>query len=210
MAVVAILVVAVQTDARSQSRAQAWRIDTAASQLVVHVYAGGLLSPALHDHHFVPGNWSGLLQFDPVQPEAAEVELIIAANSLRDQQPRLSAEDIRTVEEQVRGPTVLDATAHPEIRFHAERLVVSERSSDADGETLRGTLVGTLHLRGERSEVRVPVHARWSRERLRVVGQTSFKQTDFRIRPYRRFLGTVSVRNEVEVEFALDAVPAWW
>ena len=45
------------------SAQSSWRVDVSGSHLVVHVYAAGLLSPVLHDHHLVPERWSGTVDF---------------------------------------------------------------------------------------------------------------------------------------------------
>jgi hypothetical protein len=35
-----------------------WHVDTSQSRLVMHVFRKGLLSPVLHDHHFVRERWA--------------------------------------------------------------------------------------------------------------------------------------------------------
>ena len=106
-----LAVLAVRSPGRAAPRI--WRVDLSQSRLVVHVFRKGLLSPALHDHHFVPERWSATVTFDPARPEPVEVRVTVAADSLRDRQPQLSPDDIRTVEAQARGPKGLDAERYP-------------------------------------------------------------------------------------------------
>src|SRR2546428_5536775 len=113
-----------------------WRVDIAQSRLVVHVFRKGLLSPVLHDHHFVPERWSATVTFDPDRPRQAEVRVTVAADSLRDRQPQLSPSDIQTVERQARGPKVLDADRYPAIRVTADPLGMppsAARAASAEG-----------------------------------------------------------------------------
>ena len=191
---------------RAAGAQEAWRVDVGRSHLVVHVFAAGLLSPVLHDHHLVPEQWSGALTFAPERLPDVGVTVTIAADSFRDRQPALSAEDLTTVEAQVRGPGVLDAARHPEIVYRAQRLDVQERRSTEGMDGVGGTLQGQLTLRGRSRPLAVPVVAQWSGDRLRVTGSVSLRQTDFGIEPYRRFLGTVAVRDEVVVELTVEAV----
>ncbi|PYN08334.1 MAG: hypothetical protein DME06_16340 [Candidatus Rokuibacteriota bacterium] len=135
-----------------------WRVDHSQSRLVVHVFRRGLLSPALHDHHFVPERWSATVAFDPARPEPVEIRVTVAADSLRDRQPELSPEDLRKVEAQVRGPKGLDAERYPVIAFTADRLELSEPALGAAG-AARGVLAGVLELHGRTRPVRAPLRA---------------------------------------------------
>jgi polyisoprenoid-binding protein YceI len=199
VAVVVLLAAAVAGPAAAE---ETWTVDAARSHLLVYAFAAGVLSPVLHDHHLAPERWSGVLAFDPERLAALRLVVTIAADSFRDRQPALSEDDRRTVEAQVRGPGILDTARHPEIVNRAERIEVHERSTDA----LRGTLHGLLTLRGRSRPLAVPVAAQWSADRLRATGRVTVRQTDHGIEPYRRFLGSVAIRDEIAVEFTVEAV----
>lgn len=179
-----------------------WTLHTAASSLTVHVYPGGLFSPALHEHHLVPTTWRGRVCFPRGSVRQLSLDVTVAADSLEDRQSALSAEDRRTVERQVRED-VLQASRYREIRFTSERFEIER----IDGERASGVLHGQLSLRGTRRALAVPVKALWSRERIRVTGEVRFEQSEFGIEPYSRFLGSVSVKDEIRIEFAVDAAP---
>lgn len=201
---VVVLVAAFHAGAARAQPGRCWEIDASRSDLVVHVRPAGLFEGQLHAHHFVPTAWKGRVCFDPENPREIDLELTFQADSLKDRQPALSQEDIEEVEQQVRGPEVLDASRHPVIRYAARRFT----SSGGDSLPLKGTVHGELSLHGRTRAVDVPVTARWSGERLRVTGTADFKQSDFGIEPYSRFLGTVGVEDRVTIEFAIDASAA--
>jgi polyisoprenoid-binding protein YceI len=205
-AVVLVLVLLATWLAGPAAADNPWTVDVARSHLVVHALAAGLLSPVLHDHHLTPERWSGTIAFAPERLPDVGLTITIAADSFRNRQPELSPEDLETVETQVRGAGVLHAADHPEIVYRAERVDVEERWAAEGMEGLRGTLAGQLTLRGQSRPLAVPVVAQWSGDRLRATGRASLRQTDFGIEPYRRFLGTVAVRDEVLVEFTIEAV----
>jgi polyisoprenoid-binding protein YceI len=182
-----------------------WVLDSSRSRVIVHVLPAGLLSAALHEHHFRPESWSGEISWDPERPAALRIEARFAADSLRDQQSKLSPRDIAKVEGQTRSPEVLDAKKFPKIEFRAESAQVSEPPG-ADG-SFQGTLAGSLTLHGQTRPLRLEVKGRLAEGRLEASATASFKQTDFGMKPYRTALGTIAVRDEVTVEIAIVASP---
>lgn len=204
---VAILLGAESMAARGQNRSNNWTIDTSQSRVTVHVFRAGLLSPALHDHHFRPESWSGTIFFDLQNPQQIRLEVTIAAGSLHDHETALSAKDVEKVERQVRGEKILDATRYPEIQFTADRAEIEKFPSGGSGE-VQGTLVGTLTLHGRSRTLRLAVRGHLSAEKLEANARVSFKQSDFGIEPYTALLGTISVKDEVKVELSLVAVSA--
>jgi len=196
----------VVSSAFGQSSAQpnVWQLDTAASELTLHVFKTGLFSGFLHDHLFVPQQWKGTAKFDPGRVEDFNAEVSVTVASLKDNQDKLSAEDRAKVESQLIGPEVLDASRFPEIRFVADRLRVSVQKT---GE-LEGTLSGKLSVHGVTKALDVPVHA-WRRGDAQVVlGKVTFNQSDFGITPLHQAAGAIAVEDRVLVDFALRLVPS--
>jgi len=193
----------------TQARADqgSWQADTGRSQVAVHVAKRGLLSGMAHDHQFVPGRWSATASFDPARPSDVQVEVVIIAASLRDNQPKLSPEDRAKVDALTAGPEVLDATRYQEIRFTATSFEPSVQAGLAGGR-LQGLLVGTLSLHGQKRPLSVRVVATADGRGWRVRGAVAFKQTDFGIEPYSGFLGTIAVHDEVKVVCDLAMMPA--
>ena len=190
-----------------QPAAGDWSIDTAQSRLTIHVLPAGLLSSALHPHHFQPERWSGEVSWDPDRPDNTRVEVRVSADSLRDRQPALSAKDIEKVERQTRGPEILDAQRFPTIVFRAQKLELEPGPSGAGGKT-RGTLTGTLELHGKTLPVQFPIEGEASGGKLQVGATARFRQSDFGIKPYSTALGTIAVRDEITVEISLVGLPA--
>jgi polyisoprenoid-binding protein YceI len=183
-----------------------WTIVTSESRLAIHVLPAGLLSSALHAHHFQPGKWSGELSWDPGHPMSVRVDVRIAADSLRDQQPKLSAKDIAKVEEQARGPAILDAAKYPQIAFEARQLEGAELPAGGNGE-FRATLAGTLTLHGRARPLSFPIQGHVAAGRLEATAKATFRQSDFGIKPYKTALGTIAVADEITVEISMVAIP---
>jgi polyisoprenoid-binding protein YceI len=190
----------------ARSAPAGWTVDAAQSKLTVKVLPAGLLASTLHTHFFQPENWSGEIAWDPDQPGAVRVQVRIAADSLRDHQPKLSARDIAKVERQVREAEILDAARFPEIRFEAGQLEAEQPPSGGSGE-FRGRIAGTLTLHGQSRPLQLAIAGRDAGDRLEANAAVTFKQSDFGIKPYSTALGTIAVRDEITVEIALVSVP---
>jgi polyisoprenoid-binding protein YceI len=190
-----------------QNPAGGWSIDTSRSRLIVHVLPAGLLSSALHAHHFQPDEWSGEVAWDPEHPRKVRLEVRVAAGSLRDHQPKLSAKDRAKVEGQARGADILDSAKFPQILFQAQELELERSPSGGDGD-FRGTLKGALTLHGKTLPLGIPIQGKLSGDRFEASATASFKQSDFGIKPYSTALGTVAVKDEITVEISLAGVPA--
>ncbi len=192
------------TSAVAQPEPNVWQLDTGTSELTVHVFKSGLFSGFLHDHLFVPQQWKATAKFDLAHLEDFHAEVSVAVASLKDNQPKLSAEDRAKVESQVLSSEVLDASRFPEIRFVADRFSVSVQKTDE----LEGTLSGKLSVHGVTRPLDVPVHA-WRRGTAHLVlGKVSFNQRDFGIAPLRKVSGAIAVEDRVLVEFALRLLPS--
>jgi polyisoprenoid-binding protein YceI len=188
-----------------QSAPAGWSVDITQSRLTVTVLPAGLLAGTLHTHLFEPEKWSGEIEWDPSHPGHIRVAVRIAADSLRDHQPKLSASDVAKVERQARDARILDAARFPEILFEAGQIETADPPESA-GE-FRGRITGTLTLHGQSRPLRFPVQGRVAGERLEANASMTFRQSDFGIKPYATALGTIAVRDEVRIEIALVAVP---
>jgi polyisoprenoid-binding protein YceI len=183
---------------RAQAAPTRYQLSVPRSRVTIHVHKAGALSAMLHDHAFVPQRWRGEVSFDPESPAATRGEIVFDAASLRDEEQALSAADKAKVEEQVRGPDVLDAARYPEVRLAVTGV---ELGSSAQGSGMTPvTLIGTFHLHGRSSPVRIPLVVGWSAEGFEARGQARFKQSDFGIQPLSKMLGAVAVRDDVLVE----------
>jgi polyisoprenoid-binding protein YceI len=184
-----------------------WTIDPTQSKLTVHVAPGGILSPTLHPHHFQPSEWGGEITWDPKNPRTAKVEVHVSADSLHEHQEKLKEKDIAKVEAQAKGPEILDVAQYPKILFEAHELDVAKAPVNGKGE-FRGTINGTLTLHGKSQPVGMAIQGLVAAERFEAGASATFKQSDFGIKPYKTALGTISVKDEINVEISIVALPA--
>ena len=205
---VALFTLTAGSEGRAAPGAERWIADSARSRITIHVLKSGWLSVFAHDHEFLVSDWRATATLDNANLSRALVELVISASSLRDQQPALSDSDRATVNDQATSPEVLDASRYPEIRFVASSMTVApSRSGSSDG-TVKGVLTGSLSLHGQRRPVSVPIAATKEGETWRARGTVAFKQSEFGIRPYSGFAGTISVQDEVKVDYDIVLAPA--
>lgn len=184
-----------------------WTADAARSRITVHVFKKGLFSGLAHDHHFVPGRWHATAIFDDASPSSTHVEVIVAADSLGDEQPALSPKDREKVDRQAAGPEVLDAQRYPEIRFVSNALQPTRETPGRRDDGVRGALTGTLSFHGQERPLSIPLVATKEGNGWRARGAVTFKQSDFGIRPFSGFAGTIAVRDELKLEYDLLLVP---
>jgi len=188
-----------------------YRVDGARSSVTVRVARAGALSSFLHDHQLVATRFDGKIARATDDPSSVIVDLTVAADSLREAPGSpLKPEDVRAVEEQLRGPQVLDVARFPQIRFTAWRFAPAERQrvagSRREKDATSGELQGALTLHGRTREVRVPVAATVSGGELRARGRFVIRQSDFGITPYKKAWGAIAVDDSVRVDFSIVAV----
>lgn len=159
-------------------------IDTEHSTVTVHVGKSGLFSAAGHDH---------------------EVAAPIAEGAIDDSEPghiwfRIEAAKLTVLPEQDQADVqttmqsrVLESKSFPEIRF--------ESTSIATVGNAKWEVSGNLTLHGQTNPVKVQVQ----RKKDRYEGQATIKQTQFGIQPVSVAGGTIKVKNELQIEFALIA-----
>lgn len=93
----------------------------------------------------------------------------------------------------------LKAKAHPTIAF-----TLAGYDLAAAGESTTVTLTGTLSLGGVEKEVTLQAQAsERGTDTLRVTGSHELKMTDYGLKPPSLMLGTMKVKNEVQVHFDL-------
>jgi polyisoprenoid-binding protein YceI len=172
----------------------------------VHVAKRGLFSGFAHDHDFEVTRWRATADVPEGDPGRASIVLVLEAGSLRDRAEGLSADDRRKVDAQAAGPDVLDAAHAPEITWRSEEVRL-EPGAGNDAAPVRGTVHGRLTLRGRTRPVDAAFEAERAGQAWRVQGRARFRQSEFGIKPFRGFGGTVGVKDEVEVAFVLTLLP---
>jgi polyisoprenoid-binding protein YceI len=161
-------------------------IDVAHSTLTVQVYRSGVFSFAGDNHEIRAPIASG-----SIDERRKSVEFSVGPNQMRVLDPGLDAKKRAQVQEAMLGPEVLDPQRYREIRFRSTSIEPSGQNEWA--------VQGNLTLHGETR----PIALRVSRLQGQYRGSAVLKQTDFGIKPIRVGGGTVKVKNEVKVEFAI-------
>ena len=183
--------------------AAGYHLDAAKSTLTIHVFKAGVASPALHDHDFHPGTWSGTFRFDPADPATAHLELTIDPATLHDDNAELSAADEKKVDDEAHT-TILDVAHFPTLTVSADRFVVATTGSAG---SWTGTLPATITMHGVSKPVDVPLTLARDGDALHATGAVDVKQSDFAIKPFRKALGTIRIKDVLHVSFDVRAVP---
>lgn len=202
LAVVACLALA---SAPLAASAEHLRAGPADGHVVVSVYRAGLFSSLAHDHHFAVTRWTVNADAPGDDPRRGSLDVVLSSDSLHDTQEALSEGDRRKVDARAAGPDGLDAARFPTIAFRSERIEVSHPSPG--GAASRGTIHGTLTLRGRSLPLDVPFEADRASAPWSVRGSIRVKQSALGIRPFSGFGGTVKVKDELEIEFAFSLRP---
>jgi polyisoprenoid-binding protein YceI len=185
----ALVVLAMSVATPASSRPLAF--DVLQSKMTVHVYKRGLFS-FLADNHDV----NAPLQSGSYDSEAKTIELTVDATKMRVLDPKLPAQRRDAVQATMTGPQVLDVGVYPTISFHSTTI------DDADPN--RWTVTGTLALRGQMHPITVHV---LRTDAAHFSGSATIRQSAFGIAPIKIAGGTVSVMDDVNVQFDIVLTP---
>lgn len=174
-----------QTPPARQATKTARAIDTEHSTLTVHVYRTGLFGKFGHDHEIQAPIAEGSME----DGEKPSVALRVRTSEMKVLDPDLEPKKRDDVQETMLSDKVLDSVNNPEIRFASTRVTVVGPD--------KWLVTGTLTLHGETHAVTARVH----RENGRYQGETTIRQTDYGMTPVSVAGGTVSVKNEVKIQF---------
>ncbi len=171
-------------------------IDARQSNLVVQVFATGMLSAFAHNPKIAGQGIQGT------------VDLIIAGGSLAGSKLSLrirsdslevtddySEKDREEIHRRMRQE-VLDTDQYPEIVYECSRLTAS-----GTGDRYWAVLKGELTLCGVTRAVPVSVKVSISADILRASGEVTLRQSDFGIVPVTAAAGTIRVKDELKCTF---------
>lgn len=175
-------------------------IDPKASNLVVQVYATGLLSAFAHSPKIAIRNFDGDVDFaGGATPLAdARMHLRVQADSL-EVTDDISAKDREEIQRRI-SQEVLDTDSFPEIVYECSKVTGS-----GGGDRYWIALKGELTMHGITRPV--PVSSRVSRDgnSLRASGEFTLRQSDFQIPPVTAAAGTIRVKDEIKCTFDILA-----
>lgn len=180
-----------------------YRLDGAASQVLVLVGKTGPLAGAGHVHVMVVGRLRG---FALVQGDMTRADLSFPVKGMSVDPPaarsalggtyaeRLDASARAGTRAHMLGPSVLDAA-----RFPVVRISVTGPAPASSAHSLRALI--TLH--GRTRPVTVPTALSTSADAITADGSFRVLQTDFGIRPYSILLGALKVKDALEIRYHL-------
>jgi polyisoprenoid-binding protein YceI len=176
-----------------------FRVDPAASLVVIEVRRSGSLARLGHDHVVASRHVGGY-----VAPEEGRSDLYVPLMHLTVDESSLRTEsgfDTQPTESDIAGTRanmlekVLEADKYP---FALIRVSGAGRGS--------GDLRIVLTLHGQTRTLQAPAQVETDDRRVTVSGKLSFNQTDFGITPYSLFGGALAVRDAVDLRFRIEAV----
>jgi polyisoprenoid-binding protein YceI len=164
------------------------------STVAVEIWKNTVTKKRKHIIYFE--GFRGEVRFAPEQTSVSEFRLSIDANSAICCDKRLSPRKRKSATCYARD-VALAAAQYPEIQFASDRISTKQ---------LRGFAIeGQLKLRDVSRTVKVNVVLSQVRGDLQIDGDSTFRLSDFGIRPPRRLFGLYSVNDEVLVRLLLWA-----
>jgi polyisoprenoid-binding protein YceI len=165
-------------------------------RITLRTFRDGLAAQAGHDLTIDAVRWSGELDVaDDLAPVSLSVKIDLGALVVRTGTggiKPLSDRDKREIS--VTARKTLGADRYPEATF-------STTSFDPAPDGAGGTIDGTLTLAGKSRPERLTVN---QASPGHYTAKTTVRQTDFGLKPYSAFLGSLKVADAVEVEIELD------
>ena len=162
-------------------------IDTANSKLTVFAFKTGLFSFAAHDHEINAPITAGRIDDSGKSPR---VTFRVNAREMNVLDPKASEKDRAEIQRDMQAK-VLESEQYPTIEFTST--TITQTSPD------HWTVVGDLTLHGKTRPITVAVEE----SNGKYTGSTKLKQTDFGITPIAVAGGTVKVKDELKIEFAI-------
>lgn len=170
-------------------------LNTQSGSIVLKTLRDGLAAQAGHDLTLEPGRWSGeLVVGDDLAPTSLEVRIDMGSLVVREGTgglKPLTERDRREIAATARK--VLAADRHPEASFSATAF----EPAGSGG----GVITGTLNLAGRSRPLRLTV-SRPGPGNYRATA--AIRQTDFGVKPYSAFLGSLKVRDAVDLQIEVS------
>ncbi len=189
------------------SEPKVYSIDKNNSKLMVRLYKEGFFSGFAHDHIVIAKEFSGLVEFDEIDPTRFKIAVEVPANSVAADLPEmrrkygldeLSQKDWIEINKTMRSRRQLDIEKYPAIKFNSSDLNKTE--------TGFYEISGEFSLHGVTKIIVVPVTISVENGILKLQGEFAFLQSDYNIKPFSSALGTVRNKDEVLMKFDIFAI----
>jgi polyisoprenoid-binding protein YceI len=190
--------------ARAQE-ARTWELDPAASTLFVIVRhdASTALSGMAHDHAVTATGWSGKVTWDPADPGACDIHVVVPVGGLVVDPPGMRERaglegdtdetDKPKILDNLWSARQLDKSRFPSIEFS---------STSCAGAGTAFTVKGTLTMHGVAKELSVPMTIVVDGDHFSAAGAFDTTGTTFGFQPYTAAMGMI--RNLDGLSFTID------
>lgn len=173
------------------------------SRLMLRTAREGMAAKAGHDLSIEVRDWEGTATVATDEPSRCSVEVTIRADSMYPVEGRGGVKPLTDGDRQDIGKNIRDKVLRTD-RFPT----ISFRSTAVSGAPDNFTVDGELTLNGQSHPLSVHGRLTSSPEGVRAEGETTVRQTEWGITPYKGFLGALKVADDVGVDFDLVLAPA--
>ncbi len=181
------------------SAQEAYQLDPATSVIQIHLDTAGALGFVGHAHLIQTPIEQGKFLYYPGDPAKSSVELQVAAGALEVMDPKVSARHKSEIQATMQSDRVLDIKRYPKIAFKSLTVALLE--------TNRLQITGKLTIRSQTQPVAVETTLLQVGPQLKATGKCRFKQSTFGIHPVTAGLGTVRVRDQMDISFVVFMQP---
>lgn len=172
----------------SQTAIPAPQANTPHSLITIRAYKSGLFSGFAHNHTITAPLAQGAIDL-----KNPAVEITVGSKQMKVIDPEASESTRAEIQATMLGPKVLDTDKYPEIRFKSSN--VHQTGSQ------RYRVTGALTLHGVTKELSFEV----SGGPDHFQGKAKLNQTDFGIKPITIGGGTIKVKDQLDLEFDIQA-----
>lgn len=158
------------------------------SVITVRAYKAGLFSAFAHNHTIQAPIARAMLD-----PQTLTAEIMVAVPQMKVIDPEDSESTRAEIQATMLGPKVLDAQKYPEVRFKSTRI-------EPVGQQ-RYKVTGLLELHGVSRSISFEVTGGPDLYH----GGVKLSQSDFGIKPVSVAGGTIKVKDQLDLEFDVDA-----
>jgi len=171
------------------------------SRLEVQVRKGGLLKFLGHDHLVSVRAMTGHIELTEESITPAALQISIAADSLLIIDEKKEKDRVK-IQQDMREK-VLETAKYPQIQFESSAVrVVSEPDTNLQY-NLR--IEGDLTLHGVTQPIEIAASLVFTNDSLRAQGRFFLNQKNFRIKTASAAIGTVKVKDKLELSFDIVA-----
>ena len=184
-----------------------FKVDPAQGSLVLQLFKDGVAARLGHDHVVHASVLSGIVAYDPRNPEASSIQVAVEVGSLIADDPGTrrkfglagepSESDRAEIDKAMKADGQLAAARFPSMSFTSTGI-----ARQPDGRFL---VTGRLTIRGVTNEVKFPAQIGMEGAQLRGRAQLTLKQSRFGYPPYSALLGAIKNKDEVILHIDLVA-----